>query len=99
MAFVPKQFKQYFWDVDIANLTKDNKGQILDRLLEYGDEKTHAWCRRQFSLADIVERVKKSRILSRKSANFWAFIFNIPKNQVLCLNRSYQKKHRKLWKY
>lgn len=99
MPFVPKQFKPYFWDVETAKLTKDNKSQILDRLLEYGDDRAYAWCRGQFSLDDIIERVKKSRSLSRKSANFWAFIFNIPRNQVLCLNRSYQKKHRKLWKY
>jgi hypothetical protein len=99
MGFIPKKFKQYFWDVEIGKLTKNNKEQILNRLLEYGDKNAYSWCSRHFTQEEIVQCLKHSRALSKKSANFWAFIFDIPKNQILCLNKSYRQKHRKLWKY
>lgn len=41
MKPLPKKFKQYFWDTPIQQLTSKNKEQIINRLLEYGDEQAY----------------------------------------------------------
>lgn len=99
MKPLPKKFKQYFWDTPIQQLTSKNKEQIINRLLEYGDEQAYSWCIQNFKQPEIIETIRKSRNLSKKTANFLALIFNIPKNQILCLNKSYLKTHKKLWPY
>mgnify|MGYP006929331584 CR=1 FL=1 len=99
MAFLPKQLHRYFWDTDPKKLTQKNKKQIISRILEYGDEHAVQWMNEHFSKADIKECLQTTRSLSKKSANFWAFIFNIPKTKVLCLQKSFRQKHRKLWNY
>lgn len=99
MTFIPQTLYRYFWDVAPKELTEKHKQQIIARLLEYGDKEAMNWCRERFSEEEIKKILKTSRVLSQKSANFWALIFNIPKNQVLCLRPSFRDKHRKLWNY
>ena len=99
MPFLPQNLNRYFWDIDPKNLTKKHKKQIIARLLDFGNTEAIAWCKEQFSEKEITECLKTSRVLSKKSANFWAIKFDIPKNQVLCLQPSFRNKHRKLWNY
>jgi len=99
MTFIPQNLYRYFWDVNPQTLAKKHKKQIIARLLDYGDTEAIGWCKEQFSEKEITECLKTSRGLSKKSANFWAIIFDIPKNQVLCLQPSFREIHRKLWNY
>ncbi len=99
MSFIPQNLHCYFWDVDPQRLAKKHKKQIIARLLDYGNTEAISWCKEQFSEKEITECLKTSRGLSKKSANFWAIIFDIPENQVLCLQPSFRDKHRKLWNH
>lgn len=99
MNFVPPSLNRYFWDVLPQNLTRKHKQQIIARLLEYGDREAMLWCKEQFLKEEIKGVLKTSKNLSKKSANFWAIIFNIPPQQILCLQPSFRDKHRKLWNY
>ncbi|MEW6102709.1 MAG: hypothetical protein AB1630_02635 [bacterium] len=92
------ELKRYFWDVEIKEL-KDFPIFVMERLLEYGDRNAISYLLSNFSKERIKKVVKETRRISRKSANFWAFYLNIPKKEVKCLKRSFQRNNRKIWKY
>lgn len=100
MAKLPKFLKKYFWDVDFETINLQKESYfIIERILEEGDKKAIKWMLQTFS-KDLIQAVlQKSRRLSKKSANFWAVIFNIPKNKILCLKKSFQKKQKIVWPY
>jgi nicotinamide mononucleotide adenylyltransferase len=97
---IPKFLKNYFWDVDIAEVDKEkNEKFIIERILEHGNKKAVNWMKKTFPKNRIKDVVRKSRRLSLRTANYWAVIFNLKRNDVLCLRRYYQKKPNLIWKY
>ena len=80
--------KSILWDVDLEkiDLEKDKK-LIIERILKYGVSEQVAWLLGNYSEKSIVEVVKKSRNIDRKTANYWALRFHIPKEEILCLKR------------
>ena len=100
MKIFPQFLKKYFWDVDLLKLNKRSYSQfIIDRILEYGDRKAIKWMRENFKSNEIKKVIQQSKNLSPRSANFWRFIFNLNKNKVLCLKKSFQQKQKAIWKY
>lgn len=96
----PEFLKRYFWDVNFFKLDQvKNKNFIIERLLEMGDEKSARWMKGFYSREDIKTIVKSSKKLSFKSANYWALIFDIPKEEILCLNKQYQNRLGRIWRY
>lgn len=100
MRQLPKFLRKYFWDVEFQKLDKNFHPRfIIERILEYGDERSVNWMRKNFKLKQIKNVVLNSKNLSSKSANFWCFSFDINnKNKVLCLKKSFQEKQRLVWK-
>ena len=100
MKELPKFLEKYFWDVDFGNLKKQEYPQfIIERILEYGNEKAIKWMRDNFTESEIKAVVCESRAISKKSANFWQLVFNIKRNNILCLKKSFQKKQGAIWNY
>ncbi|MCD6094571.1 hypothetical protein J7J39_01555 [bacterium] len=100
MKKLPQFLKRYFWDVDFQKLDKKNYSWfIIERILEYGDEKAVKWMEDNFRTEEIKNVLLKSKNLSLKSANFWQFIFNLDKNRILCLKKSFQKRQKLIWKH
>ena len=100
MRQIPKFLKKYFWDVDFPRVDKKTHSRfVIERILEYGDRKTIAWMESNFEPQEIKEVVSNSKNLSKKSANFWQIILNVNKNKVLCLKKSFQKRHRLIWRH
>ena len=100
MRGLPFFLKKYFWDVDFPKLQKTSYPQfIIERILEYGDEKAAKWLRSNFDSREIKEVLYVSKNISRKSANFWQLIFNIDRDKILCLKKSFREKRRLIWKY
>lgn len=92
--------KPIFWDLDAEKLDiKKNAHSIIERVLEWGDSEQVHWMMKTYSKEEIIERVKASRQLSQKSANFWANYYKIPKDEVKCLNKSFREIHRSIWPY
>jgi len=79
--------RKYFWDVDSRKIDffKKNKFFVIKRILEYGDEKSVNWLWKNYSLRDIKYALRNFRGYSRKSADFWAKMLEIPPEQVLSL--------------
>jgi len=100
MKTLPQFLKKYFWDVNFSKLNEEiYTSFIVERILEEGDEKATRWMRDNFDLEQIKNVLYNSKNLSPKSANYWQLIFNLKRDKILCLRKSFQKKQRLIWKY
>ena len=69
---IPAELGRFFWDVDPAGLDPfRHKSYIIERILEFGDEKATRWLLDTFSRDDIAAILESSRSLSIKSRDFW----------------------------
>ena len=83
MISLPEHLRKYFWDVEFEKIdVSTNRAYILQRILEYGDEEAVAWMRKHFKKEEITNALSHSRGYSRKSANYWATILDIPREKV-----------------
>ena len=100
MVKLPYYLKQFFWDTNFNNLDyKKHPIYIIERLLEFGDEKAVRWVWQTFSKKQIRETVCTSRVISKKTASFWSLISDIPEREIRCLQPDFQKTHRVIWPY
>jgi len=97
---IPQFAQRYFWDVDAKKLdAARHSTYVIERLLEWGNPQAARWVLQKYSRRKIVSVLKKTRALSRMSANFWAMYFGLPKNEVRCLSKRYQKQRSGVWHY
>jgi hypothetical protein len=95
---IPKFLEKYFWDTDCRAISLDvNRQYILKKILEYGDEKAVAWMRKHFKAAEIKKNLACCRGYSAKSANYWALVYDIPKDEVLCLKKRWSRAPKTFW--
>ena len=100
MQRLPKFLEKYFWDVEFEKIDAEADARdILARLFEYGDEKAISWMKKNFTRRQIADVLLRYRLVSPKSANFWALIFEIDKRKVLCLQKPYLEIRKRHWPY
>ena len=89
---IPKYLHKYFWDTnpDKVDVQKDSQ-DIIFRILNEGDIPAIKWLFKTFSINAIKESLSERRGFSPRSVNSWSIFLNIPKNQILCLSKSYRK--------
>lgn len=95
---IPQQYKKYFWDTSQEQFTFDHSPYVIERLLEYGNIDSLQWLRKTFSHDIIINTIKKSRRIGKKTANFFSLYYHIPSEEVLCLQKDYQNRHKKIWR-
>ena len=92
MDLIPENITRLFWDVDRDAVdSRSHRAYIIRRVMDYGNIEDVKWMLATYTTEEIVEVLRKSRGLSRKSAYFWSAHFNIPKEEVKCLKTPYQK--------
>ncbi len=97
---ISPKLKKYFWDIDVDRLDfKKEPEYVIIRLLEYGDVWAIRWLLRTFDKELVKKTILKHRGLSPRSINFWSLLFNLDKEKILCLNKSYQKVRKTHWPY
>ena len=100
MAKLPGHLSKYFWEVEFESLDLDTRrAYILKRILEYGDEEAVSWMLQNFDRSEIRDVLRRFRGISRKSANFWAIVLDIPEDEVECLKKSSTRAHERIWPY
>ena len=100
MRKLPIFLKKYFWDVDFEKIDLGKRRvYVLRRILDYGDETAISWMRKNFTEADVKNILYNYRGLSLKSANFWAVITDVKKEDVKCLKRRLSKELMTAWPY
>ncbi|MGI8783718.1 MAG: DUF6922 domain-containing protein [Acidobacteriota bacterium] len=83
---IPQHLRPFFWDVNQNKFKPTaHPKYTISRILEYGDTEAVAWLKETFTEDEIKEVIHTDRSLSRKSANFWALVYNIPAEKVLAL--------------
>lgn len=88
MASVPAALRPLFWDANIEALdTEKHKTYIIERVLEFGDEKAYRWLFNTYTNRDIIAVTKKSRRLSRPTAVMMANFYNLPEGEIRCLQK------------
>lgn len=97
---LPEFLRKYFWDADFAKINPEKfPYYFIERILEYGDKPAVKWMMENFEISEIKETLLRKKGISRKSASYWALVFNIPENKILCLKKSYQKMKAGHWPY
>jgi hypothetical protein len=80
--------KPIFWDTNINDLDfKSHKRYGIERILQYGYTDHIRWMLGKFDTDEIIETVKKSKIIDRKTANYWSIHFGINKDEILCFTK------------
>jgi hypothetical protein len=75
---IPKDLNKYFWDVSPDTIDRTaNKGYVISRLLELGDETAVKWLEESYAADDLCDAVKTSRSLSPKSRNYWTLKYHL----------------------
>jgi hypothetical protein len=83
---IPNQLRTLFWDINVASFDPSAyPDYTIFRVLELGDVEAIAWLRELFPEQEIRRVLRTERRLSRKSANFWALMYNVPAEQVAAL--------------
>jgi hypothetical protein len=86
---IPSHLRALFWDTNLDTFTPEAyPDYTIFRVLELGDEAAVAWLRQTFSEAEIRRVLLTEGRLSRKSANFWALVYQVPTREVAALNGS-----------
>lgn len=100
MKKLPPFLKQYFWEVDFNKLDPWKYPKyIIARLMEYGNLKAIRWMLSNFTTRQINNVLRYSRSLSKKTANFWALVQGIRKEEILCLSKGYLARRKTAWPY
>jgi len=75
MKITEEYLRPLFWDTDLSKLNIDkNKRYIIERILELGDRNAVQWLFSNISSDEIRNTLMKSKIISKKSLNFWSII-------------------------
>ena len=83
---IPSQLHPLFWDTNVSNFEPlDFPDYTIARVLELGDQDAVAWLKDTFTEAQIVSVLRMERRLSRRSANFWALVYGVSRDQVAAL--------------
>lgn len=83
---IPPYLRSFFWDINTDNFDPASYPEYtIFRLLEYGNEEAVGWLKENFSEEQIRDVIRTERRLSRRSANYWALIYNIPAQEVEAL--------------
>ncbi len=65
-----------FWDVDPKTIDPEKHAKyIIERILDFGDEKEVHWLSYQYPVSLIRDVVKYSRVLHDKSRALWSEVF------------------------
>ena len=87
---LPEFLRSYFWDVAFEELDiKTHSILIIKRVLDRGNLRDIRWLIKTYEKDVIKKAVMSTRDLARPTGNFWADIFDLPKNQVACLQKPY----------
>lgn len=91
---------RYFWEVEPEKIDVEERAKyVVERILEWGRVEDVKWLIAEYGLPVIKDILTKSRQMPIKQANFWANIWDIPREEVLCIQPEFRQTHRQHWPY
>jgi hypothetical protein len=93
MKKIPEFVAQYLWDVPVSSLDPSEKYYfVIERILEYGDFEALEWMNNTYKKDQIEEVLITSKKISPKTGNFFAIYYNIPREELLCIQKPFTQK-------
>jgi hypothetical protein len=87
-----KPLRHLLWEVEPQRLDlREHRAFLIARVLRFGTPADIRWLLEAYTDAEIIETVKTSRGLDRKTATFWAVHFGIPVEEIRCLRTSWDQ--------
>lgn len=84
--------RSIFWEIDIDSLDPQKyKKYTIERILQYGTIEHVKWMLDNFSDSDIIEAVKVSKNIDKRTANYWALYYGINKEEITCFLTHYAR--------
>jgi len=75
---LPGFLRPFFWDVDFRTLLTDESSYfIISRLMEHGDEAAMSFLLKTYNSEAMIDVLRTSRVLSRRSRNFWKIFLGV----------------------
>lgn len=97
---LPEFLHKYFWDTDATKLNpREAQKYVAERILNRGSIEALRWLFKYFSKEVMIDVVKNNRDWFKRSVNFWAYYFNINRDEVICLNKQFQGIRNSFWPY
>jgi hypothetical protein len=85
---IPRELRPLFWDINANEFSPASHPEYtIARVLECGDGAAVAWLQQVFPARAIAEVIRGERRLSRRTANFWALVYEIPAGEVAALRQ------------
>jgi hypothetical protein len=95
---IPIEFQALFPSIDIHNLDpQKDKYFILQSLLHFSTGEAWKWMLKTYSQSEISEVIKTSTLLSPRDVYYWAYKFNLPKEEIKCLQINLQPQSQVFW--
>lgn len=89
-AAVPEPLRLLFWDLDTQHFDpRAYPRYAIERVLEFGDGQAVTWMKSLFTDSEVVEVLRASRRLSRRSANYWSLVYRVPRTNIRALAMIY----------
>jgi len=86
---IPDKLRPLFWDVDQSTLDLvKHKSFIIERVLNMGDQHALAWLHSVACDEEILQVVKSSRRLTKKTALCWKNIYHLDEDEMRCFGTS-----------
>ena len=94
---IAKKYPSLFWDVCVADVDDTQFREfVIERVLEHGSLESVHDLLSLYSREEIVDVVRSSRRISRRTAYFWQVYFSI-EGPIRCIQRESQNKLSLLW--
>lgn len=85
---VPDSLRTLFWDTRLDEFDPTAYPRYtIRRVLEHGEEGHVRWLLRTLPVAAVRESLTTDRLLSPRSATFWALVFSVPSTDVAALRQ------------
>ncbi len=98
---LPIFLEHYFWDVDFnkIDLKKTHPNYIIERILNFGNERATKWLFRNFDEEIIKQTLRDRRGLSKRAATYWGKFFKMPKREIMYFKKGFPNPPMRLWPY
>ncbi len=88
---LPEFLRPLFWDTDFDRLRLPGYEQyVIERVLEYGNDEAIRWLWHTIGPSAIADVVRRSRAISPNTANLWALVLDIPREEIRCFSRHFR---------
>lgn len=83
-------FRRIFWDVNISTLDEQkHRRQIVERILNFGDECTYRWLFATYSEEELKEEVRRNKNIEPRAGAMMANLLDMPREEAACFRNAY----------